>query len=68
MIKFIQENENRWMMWNKQTGDIADIHKITEHGMLSSKTARYRVDYNGKTVDTMIPMVTAKAIARKLVK
>lgn len=69
MIKVIKENETKWMVWNKKTGEIADIVRIFEGGYLASKNAKYRVDYKGKTVDTMIVGWTrAKSVAMKLVK
>lgn len=68
MIKFIKEDETL-IAFNKQTGDTASIVKITEYGLLASKTAKYRVDYRGRTVDTMIVGLTrAKSIARNILR
>lgn len=67
-IKVINENDGIWTVWNKSNGECSTITKITEHGMLASKTAKYRVDHNGKTISTMIVgLHNAKTVAKKAV-
>lgn len=68
MVKTIKEYDGKWMVWNKETGKVADIVRINEGGYLASSKKRYRVDVSGKTVASMVDSYQkALGIAKKAV-
>lgn len=67
-IKTQKEHDGMWTIFNTENGKTASIIKINEYSLISTKT-KYRIDVNGKTVNSMIEnFQTAKSIARKTVK
>lgn len=69
MIKLVKVNEGNWYVWNTKNNKCADIIKIYEHNALVKSKSRYRVDFNGSTVSSMIDnFQTAKSKATNLVK
>lgn len=68
MIKIQKESEDLWMVYNTETGDVANIVRCQDY-MLGEITQFYRVDYRGETEDSLIKnFQKAKSIAIKLVK
>lgn len=63
----VNNEDNTWSVYNSQTMVSATIIKIQEFGFLAKDTpTRYRVDFKGKTIASMIGnFQTAKSIARK---
>lgn len=66
MVKVIKEQEGKWLVWNKKTGKMAEIVAIQDFGYLAKSHKQYRVDVEGKTVETMLDhFQTARSIAVK---
>jgi hypothetical protein len=69
MIKLIKECEGSWCIWNTKNNKCADIVKINEHNAYVKSKSRYRVDFKGSTISSMIDnFQTARGIATKAVK
>ena len=71
MIKQIKENEGKWTIYDDKTMITATIIKINEYSIIpeDEKKDRFRVDFNGKTIETMIDnFEKAKIKASNLVK
>lgn len=69
MIKLVKECDGNWLVCNTKNNKCADIVKIYEHNAFKGSRARYRVDFNGITINSMIDnFQTARGIASKAVK
>lgn len=53
-----------WKLNAKGAAECVDIKEIYEHDRKGAK--RYRVDYKGRTVASLVSLTEAKAKARKL--
>lgn len=68
-IKTLNNKDGSWTVFNYINGKGAKIVRINEYNLLSFKRKLYRVDYNGKTIATMLEhFQTAKKIAIEKVK
>ncbi len=71
MIKQIKENEGEWTIYDDETMVTATIIKINEYSIIpeDEKKDKFRVDFNGETIETMINnFEKAKIKASNLVK
>ncbi|WCF11472.1 hypothetical protein NDS46_31435 (plasmid) [Paenibacillus thiaminolyticus] len=69
-VLITKQSDTHWMVWCQDGTEVkaADIHKIEDFGFLGRKS-RYRVDVDGKTVQSMIDhFSTAKSIATKQIR
>lgn len=68
-VKFQKQDSETWFAHNSKTGDTVYVHKINEYYAFGETKPKYRVDVNGRTVESMIEhFQTAKSIAMKKVK
>lgn len=65
-VKTINNQDGTWTVFNPNNMTTATIIKIREFGFLSSSVpTRYRIDFQGKTIASMIGnFQTAKSVAR----
>lgn len=69
MIKMQKESDGRWIVWDTKTLREATIVRIDDYFMGRKMKSRYRVDYKGVTVETMIDVFhKAKTAASKRVR
>ena len=68
MLKEIKNCEGSYTIYNTKTYETVDIEKIHEYSLTGRSKVRYRVDYKGRTVYSLIPLTEAKQKARKLIK
>lgn len=64
----IVKTGNDYTAWLVNTGHIVEIVKINEYALGSGERVRYRVDYNGKTIHSLLPLDEAKSKARKILR
>lgn len=69
MIKMQKEFDGQWIVWDTTTQKTATIIRIDDYFMGKKLPSRYRVDYIGKTVATMLDKFSeAKTIASRQVR
>lgn len=69
MLKLIKEYEGKWFVWNTKTNKCADIIRINGYNPFGKSNPQYRVDVNGKTVESLIDSFQkARGIASKNVQ
>jgi hypothetical protein len=69
MIKIEKEFDGQWVVWDTNTQRTATIVRIDDYFMGQKKKCHYRVDYKGRTVETMIELFhKAKSTASKQVR
>lgn len=61
-------NEGEYVAYVAGTGINADIERIYEFNALEKAPVRYRVDFEGKTKYSLLPLGEAKAKAKELLK
>lgn len=67
-VEVYKDYEGTWTVFNRENGESASIVTIGEYSLLPTKT-KYRVDFQGKTVDSMLTSwQKAKSIAIKCVR
>ena len=70
-IKQIKENDGEWTIYDSETMVTATIIKIEEYSIIpeDEKKDKYRVDFKGKTIESMIKSFeNAKKKAVEVVK
>lgn len=67
-VKVTKDYDGKWTAYNRSNGKCAEIIRISEYSLLPTST-KYRVDVNGRTVDSMIEhFQTAKSVAIKQIQ
>lgn len=68
MICEQKNSDGDYTIWNTKTFASADIKKIYEYSLIEKSSIRYRVDKDGITIGSILPLAKAKQLARKSVK
>ena len=60
--------DGEYVIFNKENCKAADVIKINEYNAFGKSKVQYRVDFEGRTVLSGVPLTEAKSEARKRVK
>jgi hypothetical protein len=69
MLKLFKMHDGMWSVFDAKSGKSADIIKIKEYNAFGNGKSKYRVDFSGFTIDSMITnFQTARSIATTALK